>query len=253
MVLSHPEIPWSYLLISGNPNITLDMVLSHPELPWNYRFLSGNQLKKIKKGEIDEFKLLDNKNLEKQLEKQLENKLYDNKLYDKQLEQQLDDKLDRQLEQQLDDKLEQQLETIWNRQLDNDEQFTFEQLYGDEKLDTEQILESKPLIDEQFTFEELYGDAQLDTTQRQLFTLEDDRRIQQPIIRSSPKQSSENRLFRQSYVDENLTEDEPLIIGPYNRRRIITDFSGHRPENIEASLLNIPSSINNMSQIRCRI
>jgi hypothetical protein len=50
-----------------------------------------------------------------------------------------------------------------------------------------------------------------------------------------------------------MNEDEPVIRGPYNRRRIITDFSAHRPENIEASLLNIPSSINNMSQIRCRI
>jgi hypothetical protein len=72
MVLSHPELPWSYLLLSKNPNITMDMVLSHPDIPWDWRWLSENNMKKGKEKYIrekvyelkliDEFKLISHRN-----------------------------------------------------------------------------------------------------------------------------------------------------------------------------------------------
>ena len=40
-----PEKPWSWVWLSGNPNITFDMVLAHPEIPWNWDRLSQNKFK----------------------------------------------------------------------------------------------------------------------------------------------------------------------------------------------------------------
>ena len=34
--------PWDWGILSGNPNITIDIVLAHPELPWNWDGLSAN-------------------------------------------------------------------------------------------------------------------------------------------------------------------------------------------------------------------
>ena len=41
-VRNHPEIPWSYEYLSQNPNITLKDILNHPEIPWSYDYLSIN-------------------------------------------------------------------------------------------------------------------------------------------------------------------------------------------------------------------
>ena len=37
-----PNKPWSYDILSGNPNITWETVQANPDKPWNYNLLSGN-------------------------------------------------------------------------------------------------------------------------------------------------------------------------------------------------------------------
>ena len=42
-VLAHPDKPWNWYGLSQNPNITFDIVLAHPDKSWNWGYLSGNQ------------------------------------------------------------------------------------------------------------------------------------------------------------------------------------------------------------------
>jgi hypothetical protein len=41
-ILTHPDKPWNYTLISRNPNITWDIVQANPNLRWNYVSMSRN-------------------------------------------------------------------------------------------------------------------------------------------------------------------------------------------------------------------
>jgi len=41
-ILSHPEIQWSWDIVTLHPQVTWDIVQQHPQFPWSYKFLSRN-------------------------------------------------------------------------------------------------------------------------------------------------------------------------------------------------------------------
>jgi hypothetical protein len=40
IVISHPNLPWNYPLLSRNPGITIADIISHPNIPWDYTWFS---------------------------------------------------------------------------------------------------------------------------------------------------------------------------------------------------------------------
>jgi hypothetical protein len=41
-ILEHPDKPWNYGCLSGNPNITWEHVEANPDKHWSYKSLSKN-------------------------------------------------------------------------------------------------------------------------------------------------------------------------------------------------------------------
>jgi hypothetical protein len=42
-VLDHPNAPWDWDDISGNPNITMRNILDHFDKPWDWEYISDNK------------------------------------------------------------------------------------------------------------------------------------------------------------------------------------------------------------------